>query len=80
MKQRRLRSEIVDLFTGLRYLNESAAAEATGLSRYFVHKSIVKHKLYDGHAFSLYSYGMDISLLREIYTKDSRKNKKAMEE
>lgn len=73
---KRLRSEIVDLFTGLKYMNESDAASATGISRYYVHKSIQERKICRGHAFSLYSYGMDISLLREIYTQDSRKKRK----
>lgn len=74
---KRLRSEIIDLFTGIRYMNESDAASSVEISRYYVHKSIKMRRICKGHAFSLYSYGMDISLLKEIYLNDTRKKRKS---
>ena len=75
MKQRRLRSEIIDLNTGQKYLNESEASEATGVSRYLIHKSIEKHKICKGVAFASYYYGIDIELMRNMYNVDVRKKR-----
>lgn len=75
MKQRRLRSEIIDLNTGQKYLNESEASEATGVSRYLIHKSIVRHKICKGVAFASYYYGIDIELMKNMYNIDIRKKR-----
>lgn len=74
MKRKRLRSEIIDLVSGMKFLNESDAAEATGISRYYVHKSIATRQFCKGYAFALYSYGMDIAFMRSLYKEDKRKN------
>lgn len=75
MKQRRLRSEIIDLNTGQKYHNETEAAEATGVSRYLIHKSIEKHKICKGVAFAAYYYGIDIEFMKNMYNVDVRKKR-----
>lgn len=75
MKQRRLRSEIIDLNTGQKFLNETQAAEATGKSRYLIHKSIEKQKICKGVAFASYYYGIDIEFMKNMYNVDIRKKR-----
>ena len=48
MKDTRRRCEIIDLNTGLRYLNESVASESVNVSRYLIHKSITERKICKG--------------------------------
>jgi hypothetical protein len=74
---KRLRSEIIDLTTGQKYLNESDASESTGHSRYYIHKSVTKHVICsDGAAFATYYYGIDIDLVKNLYRIDERRNKR----
>lgn len=72
----RLRQEIIDLNTGIKYLNESMAAKAIGKSRYLIHKSLMTQKICKGVAFAYYCYGMDYQTLLKIYVEDVRKNKR----
>ena len=80
--KRRLRSEIIDRNTGQKYLNESEAAEATGFSRYLIHKSIENHKICKGGkiAFAAYYYGIDIDMIKNMYYTDVRKKRNFSEE
>ncbi|MCF0125601.1 MAG: hypothetical protein HUJ68_07585 [Clostridia bacterium] len=79
MKDTRRRCEIIDLNTGLRYLNESIASESIKVSRYIIHKSISQHKVCKGVAFAQYSYGMNIETTLALYSEDKRKNAKKEE-
>jgi predicted transcriptional regulator len=76
MKDTRRRCEIIDLNTGLRYLNESVASESVKTSRYLIHKSITERKICKGVAFAQYYYGMDIETTLSMYSNDVRKNAK----
>lgn len=71
-----MRSEIIDLNTGTKYLNESEAASSLNVSRYLIHKSIATRKICKGGImFALYSYGMDIDFVRSLYVEDIRKKR-----
>jgi len=64
----RIRNQIIDLSTGIKYINESVAESNLGISRYFIRKSLkeevpVKNDL----MFAYYSYGMDIDNMIETY-------------
>jgi hypothetical protein len=80
MKDTRRRCEIIDLHTGLRYLNESVASESVKTSRYLIHKSITERKICKGVAFAQYYYGMDINITLSMYSIDVRKNAKKEED
>ena len=79
MRDTRRRCEIIDLNTGLRYLNESVASESVKVSRYIIHKSIEQRKICKGIAFAQYYYGMDIVTTLSMYSTDVRKNAKKEE-
>lgn len=70
-----IRSEIIDLNTGQKYLNELEASEATGYSRYLIHKSIEKRKICKGVAFASYYYGIDLDFMKSLYVDDIRKKR-----
>lgn len=74
-QNRRLRCEIIDLNTGLKYLNESMAASSLETTRYIVHKSLTQKKIVRGFAFAYFSYGMELSLVKSLYTEDIRKKR-----
>lgn len=74
-QNRRLRCEIIDLNTGLKYLNESMAASSLKTTRYIVHKSLTQKKIVRGFAFAYFSYGMELSLVKSLYTEDIRKKR-----
>lgn len=71
----RFRNEIIDLSTGKTYINESSAEKDTGFSRYLIHKSLSINKICKGAIFAYYSYGMDVELVKNLYTVDERKRR-----
>lgn len=73
--KRRMRSEIIDLNTGIKYLNESEAASSLNVSRYIIHKSITTRKICKGVMFAPFSYGMDIEFVKSLYSVDIRKKR-----
>jgi hypothetical protein len=82
----RMRQQIVDLNTGKIYINESMAEKQSGISRYYIHKSLIERIPIGENMFAYYSYGMNVDQLKEIYmqkystkTTRSKKWKKLME-
>ena len=71
----RFRNEIIDLSTGKTYINESSAERDTGFSRYLIHKSLSKNKICKGVMFAYYYYGIDIEMMKNLYTIDERKRR-----
>ena len=71
----RFRKEIINLSTGKTYINESAAEQDTGFSRYLIHKSISTMKICKNACFAYYFFGLDIEYMKSLYRNDERKRR-----
>jgi hypothetical protein len=69
----RLRKEIIDLDTEKIYKNELMASKDTGISRYYIHKSIENNIPTINHQFALYFYGMNVQNLKNQYKENLRR-------
>jgi hypothetical protein len=72
MSTARLRSPIIELFSGKAYPNELQASQSINISRYYIRESIknkiiVKNRLHERCAFSPYYFGMDFKEVLKIY-------------
>lgn len=68
----RVRTPIIELFSGKAFPNELRASEFFNISRYHVNKSwndrmIVKNAIKENCAFAVYSFGMDNLEMLKLY-------------
>jgi len=66
----RRRKQIIDLNTGKTYINETMAEKDTGVSRYYIHKSLVNQVPVRDQMFAYYSYGMVADDLKQLYVQN----------
>lgn len=70
----RRRKDIIDLETEKVYINESSAASELGISRYYIHKSIIDRVPVKGKMFSLYYHGIIVNDIKSIYLQNHINN------
>jgi hypothetical protein len=68
----RVRSPIMELYSGRAFANELQASQSLNLSRYYIrlslkNKKIVLNELKENCAFSSYFFGMDTKQILNLY-------------
>ena len=69
MKNRR-RSEIIELNSEKRYMNELMASNELSISRYYIRKSLNNHIPIRNLMFASYHHGMDIEHMKQQYSEN----------